>query len=154
MAVMRSEMINSAQLSDVMEYGIGIIMENRHGLIPGTGSGPEVISFETSSKTSSPRFSLKLLPDDHSACPPMSAPCHQITGPVTLDTAPRLIMSQDVTCHNFWAPVCRPGAWWSVIITVSLSRVTRNKKVLKSSKDARVTIICSVTSSYHNSRLM
>ena len=111
MAEMRSEMINSAQLSDVMEYGIGIIMENRHGLIPGTGSGPEVISFKTSSKTSSPRLSITmLLSDDHSGCQSdvpvspdvaVSAPCHQITRPVTLDTGPRLIMSQDVTCHNF-----------------------------------------------------
>ena len=111
MAEMRSEMINSAQLSDVMEYGIGIIMKNRHGLIPGTGSGPEVISFKTSSKTSSPRLSITmLLSDDHSGCQDdvpvspdvtVSAPCHQITRPVTLDTAPRLIMSQDVTCHNF-----------------------------------------------------
>ena len=67
MAEMRSEMINSAQLSDVMEYGIGIIMENRHGLIPGTGSGPEVISPKTSFKTSSPRLSITmLLSDDHS----------------------------------------------------------------------------------------
>ena len=57
-----------------------------------------------------------MLPDDHSGVPicqdddpdvtdvPVSAPCHQITGPVTLDTALRHIMSYNVTCHNFRAP--------------------------------------------------
>ena len=42
-------MINSAQLSDVMEYGIGIIMENRHrvrarGDLISRHIGPDIIS--------------------------------------------------------------------------------------------------------------
>lgn len=148
-----------------MEYGIGIIMENRHGLIPDTGSGPEVISSETSGQISSPRLSMtRMLPDDHSGCQddvsvsPMS-PCPP---PVTSSpaswhwTLPRVSSCHLMSRVTTLEPPCvarAPDGQWCVIITVSLSRVTCHQKVLKSPKDARLTIICSVTSSYHNSRL-